>query len=1281
MSRRVPDKIALPTTRNNAPQQQPQNNRVPDQITLPEWRPQPAPQAPPAPQPSQQQQQQQQPEPMQLDPGLQGNQTLDQVTLPAIGNNYQPQQLQQDYQLPGYNYPPEWLLERRRTEIEQQQQQRQQQWREDLELMEQLVQAEPTIDPRLFNSSDIQPSQYYPQGSSQQAIAQDFQFQPTAPQPQQDPQPQYQYGEPQYSVTDGYANAEDATAAVRAQRPPAPVDGAPAAGSLVPVYYKTCNHCRTIQRKCTGKSPCFHCISIGKGDQCTYEFRFMKAANPSAVPPATPPAGGRGRKRKAPPAEDPDETDDEIVVGGAPAKPKKRVRFRASLEDVIYPPNRRRLGNLRPSSSAKMCDHCRAGGDRGKPCDANHEEQIECSQCTRHRNLTDPNHLCTVRGYDYWQKRFANSRPTYPVHDGEASCCTPCRIKRAAGHPTYCDVDPTVKIGCTPCREEGGRCLAFNEERAVGKLETELEPWERMWHRPTPGDDTIKNGRKPWWRHMCEACISHSDEKNFAGCSWTEDFRLGDYRCSSCRKNKTPCIDPYTEEEFKDDYAWPGVGDNLSVQGRGVQRQGRYKCTNCRINAFNCRGVQNYPGYACTKCVAWGLRCQIPSEAGSLRVADRKWIGWARRNGDLGMNFVACLSCRVNKRNCDRKRPCDSCANSKTACDPFTARGGTINRARTLGADSATYYMALGYGPNGVDSNRLSMPDEDMVGPNRPKWCNMNPPEPKEERSDDQEADSGSAPARDFGTSGPTPGPTSAPAPAPAQDFNVGAGYNAFFNSFSPRTPTSSATPQSSPPSLTRAPTPASNSSGAQPFGSLSPPGFLGDNGTASDAQDGNIFATWLNTYNVPGSSGAIGGDTLLPFENRKEAEEELSRILGEDSQMTGMDLDDLPADYFKLDDFFKFSPSPPQAPAPADAAPRAPEDDIDGIDASDQNAVVRAISEAMMSYLRDSRFVPVALRYLAVPEIFDVPESAQVPPPERVLLELTSQPGSASPPSRKPFAPEIIPNSGIAYETRMRSLLRKWQRPRFNVFRDVPDNPVDRSAWLPGSERQKTCEEWKTVPEIDGTKCGQPAPAVCDNLEHMIRPGGHPVCDACDVGNKRNLFQGMQPLTHGEFLRMRFYACYDCAAKEARDVVQQVQQRQQQEQQQELQISRGATKHYGFPAAQPAQPITGCSCASKLIGRRLCAHHRYRLASQLMIHVMFVAEWAVANFGAEGCLFCKGDKAKAMTAGTGLVYLCLNCEGVVSEDGPAPELRPGVEGLLGASANPPSLTRPDWSG
>ncbi|KAL0933351.1 uncharacterized protein CTRU02_212314 [Colletotrichum truncatum] len=1009
-------------------------------------------------------------------------------------------------------------------------------------------------------------------------------------------------------------------------------------------YFKSCNFCRKGRHHCSGERPCNVCVTVNV--RCEYELLPGAGAKVS-----------RNRKRNL-----------DVAAGSQPVAPndpsaKRRKTGQFQQQPEIQRPPLHRIKSPHNLTENGSCDHCSAGGNEGKDCDANHAEQIECSQCTKYRNLADPNHICKVRGGgEYWQKRFANSRPLYPNTDSEASCCAGCKKKRTAHKPQMCDIDIQVKIGCTPCRRQGRLCEAYNERRANGTLQGESTAAEQMWNRPDPSDGDLAPGRRPWWRHLCEACIPELDNKRWTPCSWINDFRLGEYKCLTCTEKGRRCVDPWTKREFTEPYVYPGHGDHLVIDGKSVNRIGNRKCGNCRVNHHSCRGFDGPTGFACSKCTAWGLRCMVQREPGKPAVElphpDRKLIGWTRNTGDTGHLFVACVTCRMKGRNCDRKRPCDSCVKFGSQCDAFLGGGGRCRRDENLtGADSPDYYMALGYGPGGVDTSRWDVPENELIGPNRPKWVvtNVQPTQQQQEQHHRSEAQNvlpreyggveaapdglrrnpprskraprSLQPARSTKRGGGAssasqqqqllPGTSSTQTPTPTSE-GVGEKYDAFWNSFSP-------IKGSYWDDATRVNTPVGSS-----------PRYFGDNLAAAEAtQNGKDWESWVTDFNDFNDFNAAP-QSMAPFEGRPQNLDEIQRIVGEDVVMSDVDAERLANEII----------DPILREMAADIRNAEAEED------KEQKSILGQVRDAMTAFCRDARFVPVELRHYPIPDLFEVPEQARVPGPERILLQLTDQPGAAP---RQPFARSANPT---AQEQHLQGLLVKWKKPGFNVLNSIPDQPLaEGNLWNPEGNDNRTCEEWQTSP-ANGQRCNRPVPngAACENLEHMVRPTAYMVCDGCDGKSKTSLFEGAQPLTHGEFMRMRAYACDACSGREK------------------------AAADFGAPG-KPAHALTGCMCGLKILGRRLCMHHRWGLATQLMVQTMFVAEWAVANYGPDACLFCKGGGTGKTDLGGdflgSLVYLCLNCQGVVAESF-EPALRDGVQRWLGGTV-PATLVKQHW--
>ncbi|GKT45764.1 uncharacterized protein ColSpa_05945 [Colletotrichum spaethianum] len=940
---------------------------------------------------------------------------------------------------------------------------------------------------------------------------------------------------------------------------------------------RKCKNCQKARAYCSGHEPCNRCVAANIS--CNYTRSPSRASPP--------------KRRHSP--HDADET----------GRPTKKTRLPpAPPRSAPDPPLFRRRPFLGVPEDG-LCDHCRSGGHQNKPCDADHAAEIECSQCTKYRNLVDPNHVCTVRGGEYWQKRFTNSRPTYFSFDRSTSCCVRCKEKRISNRPTLCDIDDRVKIGCTPCNIDGVLCKAYNEEKALGISREPDEPANFMWDRPAQVGGTIARERRPWWRHMCRECHSQLGKRRWHACSWILDVRLGEYKCSRCVEKGLPCVDPWTGVQYDAPYEYSGLGDKISTANKSTPRTGRQRCTNCSNNNMHCRGYNNDDaGFSCIKCSIWGLTCQLPSHNGPPRTLphmDRKMIGYSRVSSDKATTFVGCKPCRDNGDNCDRKRPCDSCHSKGRECDDWTT--GTCKRWETVGADTPDYYMSLGYGPNGVDNGRWDVPEHQLIGPNKPKRAEM-----------------GAQTLPVLGQGETLSGWAEAPQAAPrAFGPGVGEKYAELFKS----------------PSSNGSNTRGATASASPSYNSPTSQTYFGDNNAAHEAlENGQKYEEWVSAFNAKHGGAAQRHENFPPFGGQPQNRDEIQQVVGNNRGTSHTDLQRMAH----------------EAEIPVDPALAMDIDNDDrqnnliDIEVQEQNRVAAEIRQAMHLYARDMRFIPVELRQFSIPEVVDIPATARpVRAPQRVLLQLEDNP-QAQP--RSPYQSFWDPP---VYEKRLRGLLAKWKKPAHNVLCDIPDEP----ARFDGpAENGARCEE--SCPP-----CGAPVRngAHCENLQHMIRPRPYTVCDECDMRGKQNLFQGPMPLTRGEFLNMRAYACDACVLTE-----------------------EGAATFGGTWGDTPSNPVTGCLCAAKLLNRRLCQHHRYRLAASMMVQTMFVAEWAVTNFGPDKCLFCKEQPSKLAVDSdfsTSLVYLCLNCQGVVCESFER-DLQPGVYDWLGR-VEPVTLWRQNW--
>ncbi|KAG7111312.1 hypothetical protein HYQ44_009507 [Verticillium longisporum] len=510
-------------------------------------------------------------------------------------------------------------------------------------------------------------------------------------------------------------------------------------GRTVPRAYPPCDACVTRGRSCSQYRPCASCH--GAGDTCT-DSRALHALG-NLEPP--------GRKRK---------------LGGLTdeqGRPIKRGRM-----EVLKGP----------------CASCAEAGT-AVPCDADHRLRIECTACADVRAVRGPDHECVAAETTvYMPKRSRWTRAPYSniaqvVHWG----CEGCRGRSYR----RCDVDPRVGVGCTECAVRGHECRFMPDKREPDDVKT-------LWRRPLKAEFE-RNPGPAWWRRRCGRCAARG-----LNCSWLADYRNIGFKCQNCvdeqskERYKVPdavveCFDAedgYTlclreMENMRDD-------GSLVLPTKIVNR--KVPCSLCRRGGSRqkCREYEGLGDVACVRCNTWGLPCYDKADepghpsgdadhSGEFPkpkpYADLQVIGWGSGTRTM-MEYSVCKPCEAGDHNCDRQRPCDKCVELGDAQQcTFIPRvkdmpAGLFRRSAFTGAGVVpkvsmlppSYYMALGFGPFGVDDDRagpmrgigvpgpqwgmwqvrVSDPDESNTATNnRPETRKLPPSEddpPKDEQHD-----------------------------------------------------------------------------------------------------------------------------------------------------------------------------------------------------------------------------------------------------------------------------------------------------------------------------------------------------------------------------------------------------------------------------------------------------------------------------------------------------------------------------------------------------------------
>ncbi|KAL7950154.1 hypothetical protein V8C42DRAFT_341018 [Trichoderma barbatum] len=140
----------------------------------------------------------------------------------------------------------------------------------------------------------------------------------------------------------------------------------------------------------------------------------------------------------------------------------------------------------------------------------------------------------------------------------------------------------------------------------------------------------------------------------------------------------------------------------------------RRNCQRCHLDGHqHCRADAGSYGHACNRCAQLGIDC-IDSEDGiHYPIFDLARVGIGKL-----MPFTECSCCARTGRNCDLQRPCDSCVHHGDQCDEW--KGETAKccfNGRLEPSPGPLYYLALGYGAQGVDDPKDGSSIEHWVGP------------------------------------------------------------------------------------------------------------------------------------------------------------------------------------------------------------------------------------------------------------------------------------------------------------------------------------------------------------------------------------------------------------------------------------------------------------------------------------------------------------------------------------------------------------------------------------
>ncbi|GKU01329.1 hypothetical protein FLAG1_03600 [Fusarium langsethiae] len=368
---------------------------------------------------------------------------------------------------------------------------------------------------------------------------------------------------------------------------------------------------------------------------------------------------------------------------------------------------------------------------------------IECGNCANYRSrnrqpgdlATVNDHMCRVPGVktpliDFKHKKYGDADP--PIFAEPA--CDRCSNNNTS---ETCDVDAVLGYFCSHCRRDQRCCV-----------DEFLMPMKRP----------NKLVRPAWYRHACDRCLArHLEFKALKGdecCNWINDRRLWDAQrqgCTRCLQDGAPCMDdkndiiappshkpPPTTWRIRDKFE---VDEKKKMKKRRIKWHEymepttstvwRKKCTGCQWAgpSVECLVMWHQSGYACERCTQFGVDCTVydfgNDEWTRYPIYDLSRVGFGHYTP-----YVVCKSCKDNGRNCDRMRPCDSCTSTDSACDALKKENahGCISRFKIAAHGTnqpapppgPLYYLALGYGPGGVNDIKDGRSVEHWIGPIAP---------------------------------------------------------------------------------------------------------------------------------------------------------------------------------------------------------------------------------------------------------------------------------------------------------------------------------------------------------------------------------------------------------------------------------------------------------------------------------------------------------------------------------------------------------------------------------
>ncbi|KUI55209.1 hypothetical protein VP1G_02468 [Cytospora mali] len=147
--------------------------------------------------------------------------------------------------------------------------------------------------------------------------------------------------------------------------------------------------------------------------------------------------------------------------------------------------------------------------------------------------------------------------------------------------------------------------------------------------------------------------------------------------------------------------------ERARLQKRQLIQSNMNKCRTCLLNEVKnslCSrmSVPNPGNVACDRCDRLGIECVDPVN-GTIFQPRMELTGTGRRNL---LTFWPCNNCNANSLCCDRSRSCAQCRTRGIECTDARRAQNTFRHGTGFGTTQPRYFLAMGYGPWGIGSQR-----------------------------------------------------------------------------------------------------------------------------------------------------------------------------------------------------------------------------------------------------------------------------------------------------------------------------------------------------------------------------------------------------------------------------------------------------------------------------------------------------------------------------------------------------------------------------------------------